>query len=508
MHKFFLFLLCLLGELFTLAQPVVIEGLAKGYEGRKIVAFQIEDYISEKRSVIASSDIAENGLFSLEFKPTTTGAIILSISRTEATIYASPGAHYSIIFPIVSAGTVKKFDKTSVEVSFEGLDTHDINALIRSFNADYAAFIAEHHYDFAAQEYHGSDAWLKSLGEKSNKTDLTKRAGNQDSSAVVTQVVPFREVVTAFVAATHQKYQADYSNDFFQDYVKYSLGELELLSGMNRIAFYHDYFMSQKIQPAHPSYMSCFHAYYHHFLTQRKKELQSAIIKAVNQERDPMKIVSLFEGDSTCLGTEVRTLAVIKGLHDIYYDKTFTKYSVEKTLMNFPAAQTELKTISRHVLDELRQCQEGWILQDFTLPDEAGDKWHLAEHLGSPVYMVFFASWSSSALKELQIMQNLYEKYGKQILFVAICMDDDYQAFKEYIVEHKDQKFTFLYGGGAPMLSYDCEVRSIPHALMLDSEGKVMYAFTRKPSEGIQLDLEKIVAVMKQSTQGPKTWKQ
>ncbi|MBX7050399.1 MAG: T9SS type A sorting domain-containing protein [Flavobacteriales bacterium] len=133
----------------------MIEGLAKGYEGRKIVAFQIEDYISEKRSVIASSDIAENGLFSLEFKPTTTGAIILSISRTEATIYASPGAHYSIIFPIVSAGTVKKFDKTSVEVSFEGLDTHDTNAGGKLKLKDFPTLIWERPYVLFKIEYNG-----------------------------------------------------------------------------------------------------------------------------------------------------------------------------------------------------------------------------------------------------------------------------------------------------------------------------------------------------------------
>ena len=492
----------------ALAQPATIIGKATGYAGKKIVAFQVEDYISEKRLVIASADIADDGQFALEFKPEETGVYILSIARTEASIYVVPGGHYTINFPTVTAGTVRKFDKTSVELAFEGLPDHDINLLIRDFNAEYASFISEHYYDFAADEYHGSEAWLKSLGEKSNKTDLTKRAGNKDSTATHMPAVSFREVVSSFVTTTNTKYQGHYNNAFFRDYVRYSLGELELMSGMNRNEFYHEYFMSQKIQPTHPSYMSCFHAYYHHFLTQRKKELQGAIIKAVNQERDPMKIVTLFEGDSTCLGKEVRCLAVIKGLHDIYYDRTFTSYSIEKSLMNFPNEMTALKQIARNTLDELRKCKEGWIMSDFILPDEGGDKWKLSDHQGTPVYFLFFASWSSASIKEMQMMQNLYEKYGRQILFVAICMDDDFKTFKNYIVDHKEQKFTFLFGGGAPMLSYDCGVRTIPHAMMLDAEGKVMYSFTRKPSEGIQMDLDKIIAVMKQNTQGPKTWKQ
>lgn len=490
-----------------MAQSVLIDGVAKTFGGRKIVAFQIEDYISEKRSVIASSDIDPDGRFKLEFKAVATGPVYLNISRHEATVYVSPGAHYTINFPEAPPGTIKKFDKTTVEVAFENLPENDINALIRSFNAEYAAFIRDHYYDFAASEYHGSETWLKSLGEKSQKTDMTKRAASKDSSQHQLETKAFRQVVDEFITHSDLTYSNVSTDEFLRDYIKYSNAELELMAGMKRNIFYHNYFMSQRVQPTHPSYMSCFHAYYHHFLTQRQKDIQSGIIKAVNQERNPMKLVTLFEGDSSCLSTEVRYLAVIKGLHDIYYDRTYTKYSVEKTLMNFPVETGNMKQIARNVAMELTKCQEGWTAEDFVVADESGDKWKLSENLGSPTYYMFFATWSNSSLKELQIMQNLHDKYGKQIRFIAVSLDDDYETFKKYIVEHKEQKFTFLFGGGAPMLSYDYDVRTIPHAVMLNTEGKFMFDFTRKPSEGIQMDFDKMMILMKQNQQGPKTWK-
>jgi len=507
MHKYILFLFFFSG--FTaVAEPVLIRGKAIDYAGDRAAVFSVEDYISGKRKLLQVTDIAENGVFSFNLEINETQAIFICIRRMEGLLYAEPGHRYNVVFPPPQSAEFRRFDKTEVALEFIDLDVTDLNIAIRDFNSDYISFVNQHYYDFAAGEYQNSSIYVSSLGNRKDGIDLYKTSGQRDS--VPLQILSsFGSVVEDFMDTISIKYEQSAENEYFADYMRYSLAEIKMLAGMKKKLFYKEYFMSQQLLVRNPAFIKCFELFYHDFLLHANKEQQGEVIKAINVERDPNRLIGIFENDSAALSRQVRTLAVIKGLNDIYFNKTFSKPGIEKTLQNLSENEKdpELKKIALNAFEEMKKCKEGWQSEDFILIDDHDDKWTLSDHEGRPIYLMFYASWSAQSVKEMLMMRKWHELYEKDILFVAISMDDSYDQFKKYLSENRDQKFTFLYGGGDPLLPEKFGVRSIPHAIMLDEKGKFMYSLTRKPSEGIQAEFDKVKARAAQNAnKGTKTW--
>jgi thiol-disulfide isomerase/thioredoxin len=489
----------------AVAGSVTISGHAPDYVGRKAAVVMPEDEFSGKRIVLGMSDVNDQGKFEIKLDLDHTARVFIRINRVEAAMYVQPGMSYEVIFPGDKTASIKRFDRTEVDLDFVNLPADDLNFLIREFNADVSDFIVNHYYDFAVDQYAHVDSWLNTRGDSRTKVDMFKPMNRVDSTQSTVQP-EFNQYVVAFKKDVDLKYDAT-GIEFFDDYVEFSLAEIDVLSGMNRKSFYSKYFMSRVLPLENPAFARTFSLFYHDFLSSRKSEMQSRIVRLVNVEKNPDLLMGLFENDSTCLSPSVRTLAVIQSMKSLYHDKTYQRRAIEKLLLNVTSDDQRLVVIAKNTAGQLQKNREDYMLENFTCINENQDKWELSDHKGHYVYCLFFASWSPTSIKELQIMQKWHEKYGKAIEFVAICMDDDYDSFKKILTEHKDMKFDFLYGNADPLLTEKAMIYAIPEAIMLNEEGRTMYARTRKPSEGIQMDFEKIIAMYKQNGTGPKTWK-
>jgi len=246
------------------------------------------------------------------------------------------------------------------------------------------------------------------------------------------------------------------------------LGEIKYLSGLSRKRFYREYFHSQPVLYQNPAYVKCFDLIYGNLFSKSTSLQQEALSKIINGENDFQKLSAHFQNDSSVLDIDVRSLALLINLKNSYYEKKFSKAAILKTISNAAGAllNKDQNAVATNIVHELRQFEKGADSEDFILADLKGEKWILSEHTGMPTYIFFFASWNVASIKELLLLQKLHSVYQHDIQIIAINMDDDYEAYKKYIREHKDQKFTFLYGTGDPLLSEKFDVRSIPHAVM------------------------------------------
>jgi cellobiose-specific phosphotransferase system component IIB len=103
------------------------------------------------------------------------------------------------------------------------------------------------------------------------------------------------------------------------------------------------------------------------------------------------------------------------------------------------------------------------------------------------------------------MMKKWQESYGKDVRFVAVSMDDDINKMRKYAQDNRDQDFVFIFGGSDPLLREKFNLRNVPFAVLVDPQGKYMYDYTRKPSEGLNLDLDKIVKLL-HAPANSKTW--
>jgi len=499
------FVFCSIG---LVAQQVQIVGVAKEYAGKKVVLFKNSDAVSRRREVIEIKDINETGSFKFELSIKETQCVTISIARMDGALYIEPNHTYEITFPPSAVAESKRFDRTEIPLDFTKLPEDDLNILIRSFNADYIQFINDHYFDFVADEFKGAEVYRSTLGNKAQKSDIYKMPVADSDSTKNAALTDFPKAVASFMSAMEMKYSSRFDNLFFKDYVRYSLGEIKYLSGLSRKRFYQEYFHSQPVLYQNPAYVKCFDLIYRNLFSKSTSLQQETLSKIINGENDFQKLSAHFQNDSSVLDIDVRSLALLINLKNSYYEKKFSKAAILKTIGKAAGAllNRDQNAAATNIVHELRQFEKGADSEDFILADLKGEKWILSEHTGMPIYIFFFASWNVASIKELLLLQKLHSVYQHDVQIIAINMDDDYEAYKKYIREHKDQKFTFLYGTGDPLLTEKYNVRSIPHAVMLDKEGKWVSTYTRKPSEGIEEDFKKLKANGAKGT-GTKTWR-
>jgi len=510
MHKSvstkFLFFSALLLCAFNAFSQVNVSGSLKNHADKTLHVYANLDELSQQRELIGTANLDDEGKFKLTLNETKTRRVFLVFGNLEAVFYPEPNRNYVIeYFPSATEADFVRFDRTAVDVRFHDLASDDINVLIPNFNKDLYSFLDEHFYDFAVDKYTGSEA-VKKKNFTGKETDMTP---GSDSSKVsvsfVRDSLKFIDLVAQFVMETEPKYQS--ANPFFNDYLLYSIAELDMMAGKNRKALYQEYLMSKPVELTNPAYMKFFNAYYDHFLENNRLGLQQDIMRTVNAERNPSALFQLLKKDSLFLSEYVGQLAIIKGLKDLYPNRNYSKASIIITLenMNVMPGMDLYKNINQRVLSQFNRCNEGWQLEDFTALDLKQEKWSWSEQPEMYTYFFFYAEWSSACKKEMIMMKKWQESYGKDVRFVAVSMDDDINKMRKYAQDNRDQDFVFIFGGSDPLLREKFNLRNVPFAVIVDPQGKYMYDYTRKPSEGLNLDLDKIVKLL-HAPANSKTW--
>ena len=61
---------------------------------------------------------------------------------------------------------------------------------------------------------------------------------------------------------------------------------------------------------------------------------------------------------------------------------------------------------------------------DFTVVDENGNDVKRSDMFGKPTVVLFWASWYVSSHEELAVLQECYDKYKDDVVFMAVCIID------------------------------------------------------------------------------------
>jgi thiol-disulfide isomerase/thioredoxin len=506
MRKRLLLLLFCLVTISSYAR-VVVQGDAPGYEGRKLAVVALHDEFSAKRVILAQCDIRDDGTFRIEFDVQSTQRVYLHIQRVEAPLYVQPESAYNVIFPLVSEKEYRRFDRTEVSLQFRELMPSDVNFIIRKFNADYALFIQEHFYDFATEEYKGSQEYLRHLSVDKSAVDLYARREAVDSTRLKVER-GFGKWVSNFSDSIAQADELSLDAEFTNEYKRYALAELHLLSGMNRKLFYESYFMSITPRIHNPAYAGCFKLFSTNVLTGRKAGVQSAIIKAINVDRDLLRLAEALSPETELISDRLKQIAAISGLQDVYNNKSFDQSSIDILLKKVQTGDTIVDAMAAAVLFQVNRCKSGWPVGDFKFTDENQERWTLDNADGLPICMLFFASWSPNSQKEVLVLERWQEKFRGRIQFVAVCMDDDYRNYRKYLEENLKLPLKLLFGNAEPLVQEKFNLKAIPHIIFLDPKGLVLTDTCPLPSDPtFESFANRAAASTQPIKQGPKTWK-
>ena len=121
------------------------------------------------------------------------------------------------------------------------------------------------------------------------------------------------------------------------------------------------------------------------------------------------------------------------------------------------------------------------IEKDFTLLDLNGRSFTLSDHLGKPIVLCFFMSNCPACKSEVPHLNAVHHKYAgsEELLVIGIGIRTGIAEFVQsqgvqYLVLQDDEKETVsdLYG-----------VRSVPHNVFINRQGKITHQISRSLSE-------------------------
>jgi thiol-disulfide isomerase/thioredoxin len=429
------------------AAEITISGKATGIKNTEIDALIIDDYISYKQKLIASSKVDQNGNFNLKASISFTTKLILRVNDLNTFFYVEPNKNYTVIIP--PTDTFPSVGNTTfIPIKIENSEKSELNYRIAQFDEKYKQFIEKNYLHIVKKSLY------KPLQE-------FKKQLNKEYS--------------------HEK------NTFFKNYVFYAIGSLDLLANRKKINIYNEYFNNKQVLYYHSEYMNMFHQFYEEHLlrfTQSKKGKDAKQI--INTGNDYRSLFSLLGKDSLLLFDNIRELVIIKGLQELYYNEEFNQKSILaflneiKNNSSFP----EHQKIAANVIYNLTRFNKNNPAPDFAFPDETGKTISLKDLKGKFVFMQVYTSWCTSCMDQMQMFHSLQKKYGNKVEFVSISIDRDEKLFKKMLP--KNYTWRILHCNNIRQFKDDYNINAVPLYFLIGTKGEILEAFTKSPDEGAE----------------------
>ena len=134
------------------------------------------------------------------------------------------------------------------------------------------------------------------------------------------------------------------------------------------------------------------------------------------------------------------------------------------------------------VYEAISKLAKGKPSPDFNFADMEGTEMTLADFRGYIVYIDIWATWCLPCIKEFPDTKQLMQKFeGQKVKFVGISQDRN-KASWEKMVKEESLGGTQLIADREDQFFTDYQVSGIPRYILLDTEGNILDANAKRPS--------------------------
>lgn len=137
----------------------------------------------------------------------------------------------------------------------------------------------------------------------------------------------------------------------------------------------------------------------------------------------------------------------------------------------------------KKLADKNQRLTKGNPAPDFELEDINGKKVKLTDLRGKVLYVEFWASWCLPCVFEMKKVKKIKEHYksNKDLMFVYISREENKDAWKYGIKEHKVEGLNLFGNNTGVIEKYDAD--GVPKFVLIDREGKIISSNAPRPSE-------------------------
>jgi len=454
MKNFFFIVFFQFLHLAVIAQ-VHIELKIPDYSLLEVSIYEHEDYYTNKEKLIQQAKTDENGILRVNFSIRQIKKITLKTNLTKAFFYAEPDSTYQLELGKADTNAIQTIGvETPVSVYFTNKSESSLNNQIVYFEKLLSNFYANNNIYFAQPRI------------------LQK------------ELLKFRNEVI----------KKEFSNpvSFLKTYIEYSLAPIEEACFTNHFYQYKKYF-SGPINYMHPSYMQYFSTFFLQYLKQlslkQKGQTLSYEINEMHSYENAM--ATLLKADSLLKNDTLRELILITGLREFYYMKGNNKNNIN-LLMNYASLKglsAQNRTIAKNLLEGMNVLETGSAAPELMLNHIKYKS--MADLKGNIVYINFWATWNVESLQELKYVQKLEQKYGHRVTFISVATGENIEEEKKYFATHKFN--WILLHDTEKLIRNEYKIRSIPHYILIDTDGDIIKGNAPAPSQNMDNFLKQLI---------------
>lgn len=450
----------IVGNLYS--QETKILGIAPSYKNETIKFYKYSDNITKLEEELFTVKIDSSGKFSHVFNLPQTTFAFSYIGVFRCVFYIESGKDLWLNFPKKTTKSIEDilnpyFKVTDFFIGMNDTMLSDLNYSIKTF-------------DDEIDEYLNSNFF--NIYRKARKFDID-----------------------SIIATIEIKYNKS-ENIYFNDYRKYKYAYLQNIAYIRNQNFAtKEFFTNQPILYYNNAYMDFFNMLFSNFLSlyavsKEGSEITNDIVlaKSIFYLKNTLQKNIAFQDE------KLQELIVLKGIHDAFFVKKTGEYKLFPSKQLFQvldsisiiSKQPEHKLIAKNIQKKVLNLHNGTDAPYFELNDIKNKKYKLSDTDNKYLYISFIHSKSMACQEELILVKELYKKYKKEIKFISIAFDENFnEAIK--LFEAQKYEWTLLNGSENIELLKTYNIKAFPTYYFFSKDLKLINSPAQSPKENFEL---------------------
>ena len=458
MKRLLFALLFCMGLLPLFSAETIVRGVLAGNPDTDIDLYQNTDYITWQRNLMETVTTDSTGAFEIKINHDKILHVIMVIGYFEGELYFEPGEIYELKF-----GEIKLKDQFRPFYNAEPLpftisneNEYSLNNCIWSFNIEFNEFTLNN---------------FNHIYKQRNSSMIDSLTG------ISAKLCP------------------DTQNEYLDNYMFYRIGTVEIVVRSTiRDKMFNKYFKERPILYDHIEFMYFFNEFFDRYYNSSRFIDKYSLKDIVNNGGSLLDFSNELGNDTLLVNERFRELVAIKMLFQLSYEKGYKRHGITEILMEI-ANQSKFRIhreIAASVAKKVLWLTTGTPAPEFILHDLDDMQHSLSDFSGKPVFLAFFTTQSFGCLAEMDIFNDLFDKFREEINFVAVSFNEDLAMLETYMTD-KQYKWTVLIVQNKKELVRLYDIKTFPLFVLIDENGSIMQYPARKPSENIEYVLQNLL---------------
>ena len=113
-------------------------------------------------------------------------------------------------------------------------------------------------------------------------------------------------------------------------------------------------------------------------------------------------------------------------------------------------------------------------IKNFSVTTFDGGKLDVNTSIGQPIILNFFASWCIPCIKEMPLLENVWQTHKADVLVLGIAFNDTREA-SETFIKDLDISFPVAFDKSPGYIGLDYGVTGVPETFFINKKGQIIH---------------------------------